>query len=230
MVLRRKRRLDMKAVRSVLVMLGATALLVGTAAAPALADTKVPLTGGTTSITTSKTVLPALTANGILMKTRDGASSTFVRKVGGPMQQRFMFPIVSPSAIMLQNDPQGKLGTVTGGVVNHRGDLQFFNVNNGRQITLGDFRVSIKSGRVLATTRNGDPMNKPIAVFKITFVKTPVYPKYDNKNNPTRATISGIKLTLTPRAGAALNDALRISVFPTDGSLLFGTAKVSATL
>ena len=220
----------MKALRSVLVMLGATALLVGTAAAPALADTKVPLTGGTTYILTSKTVLPTLTSKGIVMRTRDGAGWKYVRKVGQPMQQLFAFSIVKKSYVTLEDNPQLKVGSLTGGVVNHKGDIQFFNVNNGQQITLGDFRVNIKTSRVLATTLNGDQLTKPIAVFSITYVKTPVYPKYNDKANPTRARISGIKLTLTAGAGTALNKALRTTAFPTDGSLLFGTAKVWATL
>ena len=62
----------MKFTRTALALAGATALVVSGMAAPALADTDVPIYGGTTTITTTAKALPKITGAGIVMWGTDG--------------------------------------------------------------------------------------------------------------------------------------------------------------
>ncbi len=217
----------MKISRAALAVVGASALLVGTMAGPAMADTSVPIFGGTTTITTTAKSLPTITKAGIVMSGVDSATSKYMTKTGEARQQ-FAFDIVTPSNLMLEDDPvTGAVGSITGGKILHNGSVEFLNTNNGKVVTVGVFSVNFNNMKVFATNVNGDPIT-PLAVFKLVPVETPVYPTYDDEVAPTMATVSGVNLVMTGSGASTLNSALGTGVF--DGGLKFGKAVAVAEL
>jgi hypothetical protein len=196
-------------------------------AGPALADTNVPIYGGTTTITTTAKALPTITKAGIIMSGVDNATSKYITKAGEARQQ-FAFEIVTPSNVMLEDDDvTGAVGSITGGKVVHNGSVQFLNTNNGKVVDVGNFSVNLNKMKVYATELNNDPID-PLAVFNVVPVETPLYPTYDNDTTPTMATISGVKLVMTRSGAEALNGALRTKVF--FRGLKFGKAVAVADL
>jgi hypothetical protein len=217
----------MKFTRAALALAGATALVVSGMAAPALADTDVPIYGGTTTITTTAKSLPKITGAGIVMWGTDGATSKYVTKKG-EARQKFTFEIVTPSNLKLEDDPvTNKEGSVTGGKVSHQGAITFLNTKNGKQVAVGDFVVNFKKGKVFATSVNGDAVD-PLAVFMLDVIDPPLYPAYDDETTPTMAKISGVNLLMTAKGADALNGLLKTSVFAKD--LKFGKAVSMADL
>lgn len=217
----------MRISRAALAVVGASALLVGTMAGPAMADTNVPIFGGSTTITTTAKSLPTITRAGIVMWGEDGATSTYITKQG-EARQRFAFDIVTPSNLMLEDDPvTGAVGSITGGKVAHTGSVHFLNTNNGKVVDVGNFSVNFNKMKVYATELNNDPID-PLAVFNVVPVETPLYPVYDDEVTPTMATISGVNLVMTGSGADALNGALGTKVF--DGGLKFGKAVAVAEL
>ena len=217
----------MKISRAALAVVGASALLVGTMAGPAMADTNVSIYGGTTTITTTAKALPTITKAGIIMSGVDSATSNYVTKTGEARQQ-FAFGIVTPSNLMLEDDPvTNVVGSITGGKVAHNGSVHFLNTNNGKVVDVGNFSVNLNKMKVYATKLNGDPI-APLAVFNVVPVETPLYPTYDNDTTPTMATVSGINLVMTGSGADALNGALGTKVFA--GGLKFGKAVAVAEL
>jgi uncharacterized protein YraI len=215
----------MKLSRAALAVAGASMLVAGAVAMPAIADTDVTVYGGTTTITTTPAALPKITKAGIVMWGADGATSTY-KTSKGEARQQFVFSIEKPSNVMLEDDDvTNKVGSLTGGVVNHNGDVMFLNTNNGRKLSVGDFRINFKSMKVLATTVNGDPVDG-IAVFNLVAVDPPIYPSLNE--DETQATIAGVNVVLTGKGADALNDALNTKVF--DGGLKFGKAVAVADI
>ena len=217
----------MKISRAALAVVGASALLVGTMAGPAMADTTVPILGGTTTITTTPQALPTITKAGIIMSGVDSATSNYITKTGEARQQ-FAFGITTPSSLLLENDPvTGAVGSITGGKIAHNGSVHFLNTNNGKVVDVGNFSVNFNNMKVFATQLNGDAIT-PLAVFKLVPVETPLYPVYDNDVTPTMATVSGVNLVMTGSGADALNGALGTKVFA--GGLKFGKAVAVAEL
>jgi hypothetical protein len=217
----------MKISRAALAVVGASALLVGTMAGPAMADTNVPIYGGTTTITTTAKALPTITKAGIIMSGVDGATSSYITK-SGEARQQFAFDIVTPSNLMLEDDEvTGVVGSITGGKVLHSGSVHFLNTNNGKAVNVGDFSVNFNKMKVYATELNGDPIDA-LAVFNLVPVETPLYPTYDDEVTPTMATVSGVNLVMTGSGADALNGTLGTKVF--DGGLKFGKAVAVAEL
>jgi hypothetical protein len=216
----------MKTLRTALAFAGASALLVGAMTAPALADTNVPIYGGTTTVTVTSSALPKITRAGIVMWGVNGASSKYVS--GKSARQEFAFGITTPSSIKLEdNAAGGKVGSVVGGRIQHKGSIKFLNTNNGKVAKVGDFVVNLSKMKVFATKLNGDPID-PTAVFTVVPVKTPVMPTYNKKNAPTVAKVSGLNLKLTKTGAGALNDLLKTKFF--DAGFVFAKASVKADL
>jgi hypothetical protein len=217
----------MKFTRAALALAGATALVVSGMAAPALADTDVPIYGGTTTITTTAKALPKITGAGIVMWGTDGATSAYVTKKGEARQQ-FTFDIVTPSNLKLEDDPiTNEEGSVTGGRVTHKGAITFLNTKNGKKVAVGDFIINFKKGKVFATSVNGDAVD-PLAVFKLDVIDPPLYPVYDDELLPTTAKIAGVNLLMTAKGADTLNELLKTGVFAKD--LKFGKAVAKADL
>jgi hypothetical protein len=217
----------MKLLKAAIATMGASALLIGAMAAPALADQKVPLYGGDTQVTTAAGVLQNLTARGITMTPRAQATSVRVEKAG-TIRQQFTFPITTPSFLTLEDNAiTGEVGSIIGGKVVHRGGIKFTHTHNGNRVAVGGFVVNLNKGKVFATWLNGDKVD-PIAIFKIVQVDPPLYPVYNQKVDPTKATVRGLNLYLTPGAATLLNDTLKVQAF--DSSVLFASAVTKADL
>ena len=209
----------MRITRAALAVMGASALLVGSLAGTALADTNVPIYGGHSNITTTAKSLPAITEAGIIMWAADGATSVYKTKQGEARQQ-FSFDIVTPSNLMLEDDEvTNKVGSITGGKVAHIGAIQFLNTNKGKLVKVGDFSVNFNTMKVYAKSLNGDPID-PLAVFSLVPIDPPLYPAYDDETTPTEATVSGVNVFMTGKGANALNDALSTRFF--DGGFKFG--------
>jgi len=216
----------MKFTRAALALAGATALVVSGMAAPALADTDVPIYGGTTTITTTAKALPKITGAGIVMGAQDATSAYVTKK--GEARQQFTFDIATPSNLKLEDDPiTNKEGSVTGGRVTHKGAITFLNTKNGKNVAVGDFVINFKKGKVFATSVNGDAVD-PLAVFTLDVLDPPLYPVYDDELTPTTAKIAGVNLLMTAKGADTLNTALKTSVFAKD--LKFGKAVARADL
>ena len=216
----------MKFTRAALALAGATALVVSGMAAPALADTDVPIYGGTTTITTTAKALPKITGAGIVMGAKDATSAYVTKK--GEARQQFIFDIATPSNLKLEDDPiTNKEGSVTGGRVTHKGAITFLNTKNGKNVAVGDFVINFKKGKVFATSVNGDAVD-PLAVFTLDVLDPPLYPVYDDELTPTTAKIAGVNLLMTAKGADTLNTALKTSVFAKD--LKFGKAVARADL
>jgi len=219
----------MRFLKTALATAGASALLVGTLAAPALADENVPLYGGTTQITTVAKVVPYLTGHGIVMTPGEEATNEVIIK-NGVVRQRFGFGITTPSNLMLEDDPiTNEVGSVVGGSVGHFGAVKFLNTNKGKTLMLGGFVVNFDENRVFATTLNGDPID-PVAAFRLVVIDPPLYPVYDPVISPTTATVSGINLYVTRNAAKTLNETLGTHAFKTDGTMKFAKVVTMANL
>ena len=126
-----------------------------------MADTNVPIYGGTTTITTTAKSLPTITKAGIVMWGEDGATSTYITKQG-EARQRFAFDIVTPSNLMLEDDAvTGAVGSITGGKVAHTGSVHFLNTNNGKVVDVGNFSVNFNKMKVFADRAQQRP-HRPI--------------------------------------------------------------------
>ena len=209
----------MRLAKTVIAIMGASMLLVGTVATPALADTDLSVYGGNTKITTSGETLTELLHHGVVMSAAEGAKSVRVRHEG-VVRQRFTFGITTPSNLMLEDDPvTGKVGSVTGGRYQHLGAIKFLKTQTAKSLKLGGFGLNFTYMTVFATELNGDPVD-PVAVFQVHVVDPPLYPVYDSKSNPTTATVSELRLTLTQDAADLLNNELNARVF--EGGMKFG--------
>lgn len=209
----------MRLAKTVTAILGASMLLVGTVATPALADTDLAVYGGKTKITTTGETLTELLHHGVIMSAAEGAKSLRVRD-DGVVRQRFVFDITTPSNLMLEDDPvTGKVGSVTGGRYQHLGAIKFLKTQTAKSLKIGGIGLNFNYMTVFATEVNGDPVD-PMALFQVHVVDPPLYPVYDDKDNPTTATVSELRLTLTKDAADLLNDELNARVF--EGGMKFG--------
>lgn len=220
----------MRLFKSALATIGVSAVLMGVMAAPALADKTVPVYGGITNVTTAAPVVPYLSDRGILMTPTGGATSDYVMK-GTEVRQFFNFAIHGPSYITLEdNQVAGPVGSIVGGRIAHLGGIRFLHTHNGQKAQLGNFVVNLNKGFVFATQMNGDPLTKPVAVFRIVINDPPLYPVYNQKVDPTKAKVTGVTLFMTSGAATLLNSELKVKAFPTDGSLKFGFVVIKANL
>jgi hypothetical protein len=210
----------MRLFKAALATVGASALLVGALASPALADVKLPVYGGVNDVTTAASVVPYLSDRGIIMTATEQATSDYI-VAEGTVRQEFLFPVTTPSALLLEdNVVTGNEGSVVGGKVKTLGAIKFTHTHNGQKAKLGGWIMNLNTMRVYATVVNGDPVS-PMAVFRIVLVDPPLYPSYDRKTNPTAATLGGINLYLTSGAAKWLNSELIVKAFPTNGTMRF---------
>jgi hypothetical protein len=147
------------------------------------------------------------------MTAANGATSTRVRD-HGVIQQRFVLPITTPSSLLLEDNPiTHKVGSVVGGRIQNLGSIKFLKTQTGKALSLGGFVLNFGAMKVYATTQNGDPLSSPVAMFRVHIINPPLYPAYDNPNDPTTATVAGLRLNLAPDAATLLNNELSAQVF-----------------
>lgn len=173
------------------------------AQAPAHGDARVA--GGTTSVTTAPGVAGVLLGNGILpLPVPPGRISGISPR---PLSLTYAFPI-SGGALDLK---------ALTGRVDHRGGIVFVNARNGKTLKVTGFRIELRKApraSELSAVVNGGPR---VAIFTLDLGKAKVEPL-----GTTGLRVSGVGLSLTPGAAAALNSALGVKVFA--GGLRFGTA------
>jgi hypothetical protein len=97
----------------------------------------------------------------------------------GVVRQRFVFGIEQPSNLLLEDDQvTGRVGSVVGGRIQHLGATKFLHAKATKSLKLGGFGLNFNYDTV-------------------SVVNPPLYPTYDDKDNPTTATVSELRLTLT---------------------------------
>lgn len=202
----------MRITTKVLTALGAAALVAGTMAGPAMADTDLPIYGGHTEVTVPHNMLHHLTNKGIDMTGADGASSIIIGKAD-TSKQRFTFGVTTPSNLMLEDNPiGGVVGEVTGGRIAHLGTIRLVNIANGKEMKFGDFVVNFNRMKVFATSLNGDAIT-PLPAFVINFNAPGLVPTYNDQDPPTKARLAGLHLHITGGAAKLLNDELNSNAF-----------------
>jgi hypothetical protein len=158
---------------------------------------------GRTTVTTAPGIATALLRAGVLPLPMPG--TRFGVADVRPLQLSYGFPITGGNP-----DLAGPSGDIL-----HRGGIVF--VSHRARLEIGRFDIDLAAGKVFATEVNHQPAR--IAVLDLDLsglmVSTPGH----------RTVLSGITVRLDPQAAGALNATFRLQL-PTDGSLVFGKARV----
>lgn len=161
---------------------------------------------GTTTVTTAPGIATTLLSAGIVplpLLPRTGVKLIF----GDSIRVAYSFPITSSTA---------DLASATGDIL-HAGGISF--VSAKAQLTVSRFDISLADGKVYATRVNGAAAK--VALLDLDLSKLKV------TTTSTGATeLSRIGVNLDPAAAGALNATFGTAL-PTDGSLVFGTARVT---
>jgi hypothetical protein len=206
---------------ALLVGVGALGTVPAGASSPSSSTLTATFSGGTTSVTVNPAVTKALLFAKILPYATD-ASTRLVWTKSGPTV-RYGFGITAGSTAVLDTSTTA----IQGGVIDHTGGVRFVNPRNFKALKVSDFRIDLARGVLYATKVNNQPAAQPVPVFTLG-ISDPK-PPLSQVNGTTVATVSGVSLTLTPAAAAALNGALHTDAFGT-GGLPFGTATVRAVV
>jgi hypothetical protein len=167
-------------------------------------STEAARLAGRTTVTTAPGIATALLKAGVVPLpvpgTRFGVASAH------PLQLSYGFPITGGNP-----DLAGPSGHIR-----HSGGIVF--VSRKARLEIGKFDIDLAAGKVFATEVNHRPAR--IAVLDLDLsglqVGTPGH----------RTVLTGIKVRLDPAAAGALNATFHLNL-PTDGSLVFGRARVS---
>jgi hypothetical protein len=158
---------------------------------------------GRTTVTTAPGIAKALLGAGVLPLPAPG--TRFGVPGLHPLQVSYGFPIAGGNP-----DLAGPSGDIL-----HRGGIAF--VSRRARLEIGRFDIDLAAGKVFATEVNHAPAR--IAILDLDLsglrVSTPGH----------RTVLSGITVRLDPAAAGALNATFHLAL-PTDGSLVFGTARV----
>ena len=160
---------------------------------------------GATTVTTAPGIAATLLRAGIaplpvLPRTGVGVS------LRNGLQVSYTFPITSSTA---------DLGRPTGDIL-HAGGIYF--VSRKAHLEIGKFDIDLAAGKVYATEINF--AKAKIAVLDLDLSGLQVSTRGDGAT-----VLSGISVSLDPAAAGALNATFGVAL-PTDGSLVFGTARV----
>jgi hypothetical protein len=198
------------------VLLGSVGLTVATGLAAAPAATAGPAhvparhhgvssALGATTVTTAPGIAQTLLNAGILPLPVLPRTGFGVFQHNG-LQVSYTFPITRNSA---------SLATGTGDI-NHAGGVWF--VGRHASLEVGRFDIDLAAGKVFATQLNFAPAR--VAVLDLDLSALTVGSRPDGST-----VLSGIAVKLDPAGAAALNKTFGITL-PTDGSLVFGSARV----
>lgn len=200
----------MRAFKRLAAVTAIAGLLAGGTAASASAATqpltRVHLTGGTTTVTTSSAIAETLLKNDIVPIAIAPGQEALTLGKGGPAVQ-FTFPVtgghLNPSPL--------------GGKINHAGGILFLDLSTGKQIEVSAFVISLVQHNLTGIV-NGNPKERaPLFHLNLSHAKVTA-----GKHS---ASATNIAVTLTATAASALNSALGTSLF-TSG-LALGTAQTA---
>lgn len=197
----------MRVFRSLAVLAATAGLLVGPAAGIASAGARpaaaVHLSGGTTTVTTGPGIAVALLKNGIVpVATPPGREVVKYRH--GQVAVKFAFPVTGGKVTL----------SPLGGFITHSGGILFIDLGTGKQIKVSDFVISLTRANLTGIV-NGNPKAR-VALFNLSFAHASL------KAGKHVVRASGIGVSLTKTAAAALNSSLGTSLF--SPGLKLGTA------
>ncbi len=159
---------------------------------------------GTTTVTTAPGIAATLIKAGVLplptVGTRLGVPSL------SPLKVSYGFPITGGHPDL--SGPKGN--------IDHSGGIRF--VSSRARLEIGRFDIDLAAGKVFAREVNGAPGR--IAVLDLDLSGLKVRTSGDD------TVLSGIVVRLDPAAASALDATFGLGL-PTDGSLVFGTARVA---
>jgi hypothetical protein len=192
------------------VLLAASLVLPGTAAATGGSAGTVHLNGVRTTLTTDPATTGVLVHNGVL-PLPVGPATVAPRFGAHGLSLRYGFPITG-----------GRVDAATlAGFINHSGGLRFVNIANGHTLTLTNFRIRISDHPGLTAAVNRDPSVR-VRILNLDLSHAKV-----DKHLPL-VTVSNVKATLTKTAASALNSELGVSFF--SKGITLGTAHVKARI
>lgn len=158
---------------------------------------------GMTTVTTAPGIASALLKSGIVPLPTRGTEFRLSYKNG--IVVSYGFPVTG-------GNPDLTAGT---GDILHSGGINF--VSDTAKLEVGKFDIDLKAGKIYATEVNHAPARVAILDLNLSDLKVSM--------KGHRTTLTGISLNLDPAAASALNATFG-SALPTDGSLVFGSAKV----
>jgi len=159
---------------------------------------------GTTTVTTAPGIAAALVGAGVLplptAGTRVGVPSF------APLKVSYGFPITGGHP-----DLSGPTGDIL-----HSGGINF--VSRGARLEIGRFDIDLAAGKIFARQVNFAAARIPVLDVDLKHVKV--------SSSGGNTVLSGIVLRLDPVAAGALNATFGLKL-PTDGSLVFGTGRIT---
>lgn len=197
----------MRVFRRLAVIAAAAGLLLGPAAGIASAGAHTPaaarLSGGTTAVTTGPGIAVALLKNGIVpVATRPGREAVKYRH--GQVAVKLAFPVTGGRVTL----------SPLGGYITHSGGILFIDLRTGKEVKVSDFVISLTHANLTGIV-NGNPKAR-VALFNLSLAHATLTAGHHS----VRAT--GIGVSLTKTAAAALNSTLGTSLF--GPGLKLGTA------
>jgi hypothetical protein len=173
--------------------------------APASATTMTPELSGVTRVTTAPGIAAALIGAGVTPKPANDSTRYRVAS-SDPLQVNYGFPIIG-------GDPD--LATGSGDIL-HRGGITF--ESKTAKLDLRRYDIDLAAGKVVATQINGAAGK--VAILDLDLSKLVV------KSEFGATVLTNITVRLDPAAAGALNSTFGLAL-PTDGSLVFGKARVA---
>ena len=133
--------------------------------------------------------------------------TSFGLRLAGGLAVSYGFPITGGNP-----DLSGPSGDIR-----HSGGIDFVSTK-GRHLEIGKFDISLSDGIVYATEVNFAPQRIPVLDLDLSGLSV--------SKTRDATVLSGIRVRLDKAAAGALNATFGIAL-PTDGSLVFGSAKVT---
>ncbi len=160
---------------------------------------------GTTSVTTAPGIATALLHGGVLPLPVVPGTSLRVTRLS-PLQVTYGFPVTGG-----QPDLAGPSGHVY-----HSGGIYF--ASRKAHLEIGRFDIDLAKGKIFARQVNFAAARIPVLDLDLSGLKV--------TTSHGRTVLSGIVVRLDGAAASALNATFGLAL-PTDGSLVFGTARVA---
>ena len=202
--------MKLRTTRTAVFVTAVTAAVAATlAAAPAAtAAPSAPTTSalrGTTEVTTAPGIATTLIGRGILPL--PVPSTSFRVGYSGGINVTYGFPVTGGNP-----DLSGPSGDIL-----HSGGINFVSLR-GKRLEIAKFDIDLAAGKIFATQVNGASARVPVLDLDLSRLRV----------SQSRGTtvLSGITLHLDRAAATALNSTFGTGL-PTDGSLVFGTGKVT---
>ena len=174
----------------------------GTASAAPAAATA--LKGGTTTVTTGPGIAGTLLRNGVLPLATAPGRQSFGYDRG--LTTSFSFPVTGGAV---------DLGTLAG-TIEHRGGITFYNLRNGKRLSVSDFVIDTRTGTLTGRV-NRTATRVPVFTLDLSAATVSA--------QGSKVAVGNIDVRLTAVAAGALNQSLGTSVFA--GGLDLGTARTT---